>query len=99
MQTKKLPPPSPPPSVETRARPRVAFDWQDWLPYLAASDASEADKRKLIETVWAIVVTFVDHGWEVGSTPKTCGQDLDLTAALTAAMVRSDDTHDEKEPL
>ncbi|MEL7469753.1 MAG: hypothetical protein AAFN27_14955 [Pseudomonadota bacterium] len=41
-----------------------------------------------------IVLTFVDHGWEVGATSepgtKTCGQDLDLTAALMAAVVDSE---------
>lgn len=79
-------------------RPVLHFDWRDWLPYLDAGDAPEAQKREMIETLWAIILTFVDLGWEVTDRPadpareKTCGQDLDLTAALRAAVVNSEDT-------
>lgn len=85
------PPQTPAPDPGERAPPKVRFDWQDWLPFIAASDAPEAKKRELIETYWAIILTFVDLGWEVGaptsSREETSGQVLDLTAALRAAVV------------
>ncbi|MEO1721949.1 MAG: hypothetical protein AAFR84_06065 [Pseudomonadota bacterium] len=76
-------------------RPALHFDWREWLPYLDAADAPEGQKREMIETLWAIILTFVDLGWEVTDAPanaqaKTCGQHLDLTAALRAAVVNSD---------
>ncbi|MEM7663961.1 MAG: hypothetical protein AAF292_17090 [Pseudomonadota bacterium] len=93
MQTQNPVPPIPP-EREPNARPKVQFDWRDWLPYLAASDASEDQKRELIETVWAIVLTFVDLGWEVEAaseaSEKNCGQSFDLTAALMSAVVQSE---------
>ena len=93
-----LPPPGPEIWRETRPKPKLQFDWRDWLPYLDASDASDAQKKELIETLWAIVMTFVDLGWEVRPDAESCGQDIDLTAALRAAMVHSEDQRqDEKE--
>lgn len=81
-------PPSPPPSITPkRPAPKVQFDWRDWLPYLDTMDAPEEKKRELIETVWSIVLAFVDMGWEVGSGPETSGKEIDLTAVLTAAVV------------
>ena len=74
---------------DTEAPPTLTCDWQDWLSYLQEVDATDAEKRKLIETLWAIVVAFVDLGWNVEATSETCGQTLDLKAALTAAVLPS----------
>lgn len=95
------PPQTHSPSPGERAPPKVQFDWQDWLPFIAASEAPEAKKRELIETYWAIILTFVDLGWEVGApsaaAEETSGQVLDLTTALRAAVVNSKDTTSTKE--
>lgn len=94
MMTKKPNPPAPP-AVAERPAPKVHFDWQDWLPYVAHADSSEAEKRELIETLWTIVISFVDLGWEVsedsaiGGDKESCGQNIDLTAALRAAVLNS----------
>ena len=94
MLTNPKPPPvtlEPPP----KDRPELIFDWRDWLPYLADEDASDAEKRAMIMTVWEIVMSFADLGWEVreGLNPgeKTCGQVFDLRAALAAAVLHSED--------
>lgn len=84
------------------APPVLRFDWQDWLPYLGDDDIPEAEKRALIETLWSIVLAFVDLGWSVtptsgepaagadaGEAPKSRGQVVDLKAALEAAVLRS----------
>jgi len=64
--------------------PALRFDWTDWLPYLEDQDISEVDKRALIETLWSIVVAFVDLGWQLNPKPEVCGEVLDLKAILTA---------------
>ena len=105
--------PTPPPP-ETRAqssphavrvtssnKPTVIFDWRDWLPYLNASPASDDQKRALIETYWAIILSFVDLGFEVIDDPardpltpensESCGQVMTLTDAMRAAVLNSKD--------
>lgn len=90
------PPPSnlkPPPQVEHSAlSPKlpttVGFDWQDWVSYLDEMDGTEDQMREYVEIVWTIVMAFIDLGYEVKSNPKPCGQNLDLTAALRAAVVK-----------
>ncbi|MEO1346928.1 MAG: hypothetical protein AAFV74_22515 [Pseudomonadota bacterium] len=82
--------PPTPPERHATTKPSIHLTWQDWLPYLEDSGASDADKRQLIETVWAIIMGFVDLGWEVGSSENTSGQNLDLTAALQAAVLNSE---------
>ncbi|MEL6468055.1 MAG: hypothetical protein AAFQ58_24090 [Pseudomonadota bacterium] len=85
------------PPQDTEAPPTLTCDWQDWLSYLEEVDATDAEKRQLIETLWAIVVAFVDLGWDVEATSETCGQTLDLKAALTAAVLHSTHTKQEQE--
>jgi hypothetical protein len=86
------------------APPVLRFDWQDWLPYFEDESISEEQKRVLIETIWAIVIGFVDLGWStkptleasalensgVGNGDQNCGQTIDLKAVLEAAVVRSE---------
>ena len=78
-------------------RPSVQFDWTDWLPYLEDSDIPEAQRQEWIETLWAIVLGFVDLGFDVKSPAESCGEAIDLKAALHAAVVNSEkweDTND-----
>lgn len=65
--------------------PALRFDWTDWLPYLEDQDVPDEQKRELIETLWSIVVSFVDLGWQIKPASETCGGALDLKAILTAA--------------
>lgn len=74
-------------SAEVCAQPSVPalrFDWTDWLPYLEDQDIPEEQKREIIETLWSIVVAFVDLGWQLNPRPEFCGQPLDLKAILEA---------------
>ena len=78
-------------------RPSVQFDWKDWLPYLEESDLSDEQKQAWIETLWAIVLGFVDLGFEVKSPSETCGEGFDLKAALEAAVLNSTKKEDAHE--
>ena len=62
----------------------------DWLPYLEDSNIPDDQKRQWIETLWCIVIGFVDLGWDVKSTPKTCGEAFDLKTALELAVLHSE---------
>mmetsp|Transcript_23905 Transcript_23905/g.43460 ORF Transcript_23905/g.43460 Transcript_23905/m.43460 type:complete len:91 (-) Transcript_23905:1631-1903(-) len=87
-----------PDTPTARPMPSVQFDWQDWLPYMEDTDLTDAQKREMIETLWSIVLAFVDLGWDVTDSPKeTCGQVLDLQAALEAAVLNSTHTEQEQE--
>jgi len=66
--------------------PALRFDWADWLPYLEDQDVPEEQKRVLIETLWGIVVAFVDLGWQLNTSPESSGEALDLKAILTAEV-------------
>lgn len=65
--------------------PALRFDWTDWLPYLEDQDIPDEQKRELIETLWSIVVAFVDLGWKLNPESEICGEALDLKAILSSA--------------
>lgn len=93
-------PTSPPKNVP----PVLRFDWRDWLPYFYDENIPEDQKRVLIETIWSIVIGFVDLGWTIAPTlkssalensgvskgPENCGQTFDLKAVLEAAVLQSE---------
>ena len=80
----------------------LIFNWEDWLPYMEDTNIPETQKREMIETLWQIVVAFVDLGFELNPTQQVgqlahdkdgqqnCGQKLDLKALLEQAVLKSD---------
>lgn len=74
--------------------PGLTFNWQDWLRYFEDTDIPDAQKREMVETLWQIVVAFVDLGFELNPHQKvgqqSCGQNLDLKALLEEAVLKSD---------
>ncbi len=85
------PPKRPDKPASEIARPALRFDWQDWLPFLEDSNIPEDQKRAWIETLWSIVMNFVDLGFDIKSAPEICGEEIDLKALLEAAVVNSKD--------
>jgi hypothetical protein len=82
-----------PPVKTSNNTPGLTFDWRDWLPYFEYQDIPEAQKRELIETLWQIIVAFVDLGFDLNphqqAEQKSCGQNLDLKMLLEAAVLKS----------
>lgn len=69
------------PASENRL-PALVIDWELYGRYLADSDLSEADRRLLIETLWSIMVSFVDLGFRLSPVAESCGlPDADVTDA------------------
>ena len=84
--------PEPPPP-----KPGLHLDWEDWLPWLEDTGASEDDKRQFIEALWAIAMGFADAGWDIrsDSAPEDVDNSknsLNLTTALRNAVLNSE-TH------
>lgn len=80
--------------------PSLHLDWEDWMSEFEDCDATDAERRQMIETLWQIVISFVDLGWDISPNPKNSGQVLDLHAALSAAVLHSKDAeHPEKEAV
>ena len=73
--------------------PALSLDWERFGTYLDASDLTDAQKREFLETLWSLVVSFVDLG--LGLHPlqlimdNSCEQKSDLIAAETPSVVSS----------
>jgi hypothetical protein len=64
--------------------------WEEWLPYFEDIEASEAEKKELIETLWTIILAFVDLGWNAESRCGNEQQSADVPALLAASMLYSE---------
>lgn len=58
-----------------KAGPTLTVDWQLYAAFLEECEMSDAQKREVIETLWSIVIAFIDMGFDVGSPDASCGQD------------------------
>lgn len=77
----------------SNAIPSLTVDWEAYGHFLDESDLTDEQKRELIETVWAIVVGFVDLGFKVKSPEKSCGQDFAVAAAISKDVLNSPSIH------
>lgn len=53
--------------VNNEYAPRLSVDWQLYADALDQSDLTDDEKREFIETLWYIVVSFVDLGFGIDS--------------------------------
>jgi hypothetical protein len=72
-----------------KAMPTLTVDWQLYAQFLAESDMTDAEKREVIETLWSIVVTFIDMGFDVRSPEDDCGQIAEDDPSANADVVPS----------
>ncbi|MCP3054962.1 hypothetical protein [Aurantimonas marianensis] len=54
-------------SVSNAKALRLSVDWQLYADALDQSDLTDDEKREFIETLWYIVVSFVDLGFGIDS--------------------------------
>ena len=71
------------PQPQNTPPPAIQIDWQALLPYLEDSDLPDEDKRAFVETLWSIVLSFVDLGYGLNPTQEICGEVIDLNRIFT----------------
>ena len=73
----------PKPPTHERGPPNLAiqFDAKEFAHFLAESDWSEDQKLEYIQTIWTIVLQFIDMGFGIHPLQQACGQ-FDATAVL-----------------
>lgn len=72
--------------------PALTMDWEEFAHHLEDSDLSDDQKREFIETLWSIVIAFVDLGFDVqsdGDDPSACGQVTENGIFLPADLIDS----------
>lgn len=78
------------PRIEIKtAAPTLIVNWEAYADFLDGSDLSEAEKREFIETMWSLVVGFVDLGFDVKSPAATCGKEQEHLPGDGETMVES----------
>ncbi len=50
---------------KSASRPNLKIDWPLYEKYLADSDLSDEQKKEFIETLWSIMIQFVDLGFGI----------------------------------
>ncbi|MEM6678423.1 MAG: hypothetical protein AAF675_11190 [Pseudomonadota bacterium] len=54
--------------------PTVKIDWDHCESLLDGSEMSEDEKKEFIESLWSIVLSFVDLGFGLHPAQQSCGQ-------------------------
>ena len=78
---------------KANTKPRLYFNWNDWLPYLEEFDIPEDQRQAFIETLWMLVTSFIDLDVTVTDHKQTCGNQIDLKTLLERDMVSLDPIH------
>lgn len=65
----------PPDKEDMPIRPSLSVDWEVYAAMLKDSDMPLDQQQELIETLWSIVLMFVDLGYDLHPIPQTCGED------------------------
>jgi len=69
----------------------LTIDYQLYEQYLADSELSDEQKREFLNTLWQIVVGFVDLGFGVHPLQQACEQPIDLGSIDLNNVVTSND--------
>lgn len=84
--------------VDSSAVPATALsiDWDLYAEYLDDCDLSDDQKQELIETLWHIVVSFVDLGFGVGEPQNS---DMEMGAISGAVAETAERNAQEMSPI
>jgi hypothetical protein len=73
--------------------PTLSIDWDLYGECLEESDLTDDQKREFIETLWSIVVSFVDLGFGIAPTQQACEQPSNLSTAIQQHVINSKSHH------
>ena len=77
----------------------LSFDYEEYTPYLEDADLTEDQKREFLETLWNIMVSFVDLGFGIHPIQQAGGEEHpieNLQAMDAVDVVTSDYSSREK---
>jgi len=81
------------PEAVSTTRPALKLDVERYEEMLKSCDLTEEQRQDFLETIWSIIVGFVDLGFDIHplqqADPDGCGQDLDLTSFMASDVVSS----------
>ncbi|WP_223424864.1 hypothetical protein [Tateyamaria pelophila] len=60
---------------DASAKPTMKVDVERYQAYLDGSDLSDAEKAEFLQTLWQIIVSFVDLGFGVHPLQEVCGKE------------------------
>lgn len=63
----------------------IQFDAREFAHFLEESDLTEDQKLEYIQTIWQIVLQFIDMGFGIHPIQQACGQFDDETALYGGA--------------
>jgi|TARA_R100000501_G_C2577409_1_gene81955 hypothetical protein len=63
--------------------PKFSIDFEKYLPYLEDTEIPDSEKLELIETLYAIMRSLVDIGFDIHPIKHGCGQVSDEVRNLT----------------
>ena len=81
------------PTTASTARPALKLDVARYEDMLKDCDLTEEQRQEFLETIWSIIVGFVDMGFGIHPVQQAasegCGQELDLTSFMADNVVSS----------
>ena len=69
--------------------PLLTIDYALYEKTLENSNASDEEKREFIETLWNIIVSFIDLGFGIHPLQQACEQPLDLSTLELSDVLES----------
>lgn len=70
---------------DTSAKPTLSVDVERYQHFLDESDLSEAQKAEFIQSLWNIMMSFVELGFGVHPLQEVCGKDAGTSTLSTDA--------------
>jgi hypothetical protein len=81
------------PETPATTRPALKLDVERYEKMLKNCDLTEEQRQDFLETIWSIIVGFVDLGFDIHplqqAASEGCGQDLDLSSFMADNVVSS----------
>lgn len=72
-----------------KAWPTLTIDYALYDKYLEGANLSDEEKREFLDTLWNVIVAFVDMGFGVHPVQQICEQALDLSDQRFGGMLES----------
>jgi hypothetical protein len=86
---------------DASSKPSIAVDVERYQAYLDGSDMTQAEKEEFLQTLWGMIVSFVEWGYGVHPLQEVCGKKPEKgskTATEAFDAVCSDEAEQEEKP-